>query len=285
MGGNHKESLVVRTQDTEQPGPPPQEPPVGAKGHDPQREEALATRVDALVRALPRLAPASDFQARVLAHMRIRNLAWMRLHGQPTGSRRSILDPFDALLEGELSRRQARALAAFVAVDPEAGVALAERRRLAERLARVPSLGPRLGFADRVMARVSVAPPSLRRRLLARVRARATTLLPGRKERLAAVFGAAFGPAAAFGAAYAVLSDPLATVAGTAGFALAKVGTVLPPVARAAAGGAEGIVATAAAPVVAIGLTAFAVLAVLSGWILYRNLVKVVAPEQRHVPA
>lgn len=275
----------MRTQETEQPGPPPQESPVGAPGHDPEREGALAARVDALLRPLPRLAPASDFQARILARLRIRQSAWARLYGQLTGSRYDIPDAFDALLEGELSRRQVRALAAFVAADPEAGAALADRKRLAERLARVPSLGPRLGFADRVMARVSAAQSPLRRRILARLRMRAAQLLPGRRERLAAVFGVAFGPAAAFGAAYAVLSDPLATVAGTAGFAWAKVGTVLPPFAQFTVGGAEDIVAAATAPVVAAGLMAFAAISVLSGWILYRNLVKVVAPEQRHVPA
>lgn len=276
----------MRSRDTKHAGLPS-----GAPADAPEREqepdESLAARVDGALRALPQLSPAPDFQVRVLAQLRIRKFAWVRLRAWLTGSSCGVPDAFGALLEGGISRRQARALAAFVAVDPEAGAAVADRKRLAERIARVPSLGPRLGFADRVMARVPVAPFPFRHRALARARAQAAKLLPGRKERLAAVFGLAFGPAVALGAVFAVLSDPLATVANVGGFAWTRLATSLPQLAGASAGalegaGAGGIVPAVATPVVVGGLLVLAALAVLSGWILYRNLVKVVAVEQQH---
>ena len=277
----------MRTEETEKAGTPSQEPRVGVASPEQEADPALAAHVDAVLRALPHFAPAPDFQVRVLAQLRIRKFAWTRLRAWLTGTGCTVPDPFGALLEGGLSRRQARALAAFVAVDPEASAAVADRKRLTERLGHVPSLGPRLGFADRVMARVPATPLPLRRRALARARAQAAKLLPGRKERLAAACGVAFGPVAAFGVAFAVLSDPLAAVANVAGFAWAKVGTVVPGLAGASAGALEDAAAgsgglVAAAPVVVAGLAAFAVLAALSGWILYRNLVKVVALEQQH---
>lgn len=276
----------MRSQDNKHLGPPSGEL-ADAPHREQEPDEALAARVDVLLRALPQLAPAPDFQVRVLAQLRIRKFVWVRFRAWLTGSSRGVPDPFGALLEGGMSRRQARALAAFVAVDPEAGAAVAEHKRLAERIARVPSLGPRLGFADRVMARVPVAPLPFRHRALARARAQAAKLLPGRRERLAAVFGLAFGPAAAFVGAFAVLSDPLATVANVGGFAWTRVATSLPQLAGASAGalqgtGAGGIVSVVAAPVVVAGLVVLAALTALSGWILYRNLVKVVTAEHQH---
>ena len=95
---------------------------VGASSQVPA-DEALAARVDIALRALPQLAPAPDFQVRVLAQLRIRKFAWVRLRAWLTGSSCGVPDPFGALLEGGISRRQARALAAFVAVDPEAAAA------------------------------------------------------------------------------------------------------------------------------------------------------------------
>lgn len=280
----------MRIEETEHAGAPSQELAVSVSNPEQEPDPALAAHVDAALRALPQFGPAPDFQVRVLAQLRIRKFAWTRLRAWLTGSSCAVPDPFGALLEGGLSRRQARALAAFVAVDPGAEAALADRLQLAERLGRVPSLGPRLGFADRVMARVPVAPLSFRRRALARVRAQVAKLLPGRKGRLAAVCGVAFGPVVAFGLAAAALSDPLAAVANQAGFAWAKVGALVPGLAGASVGVLEDVAASggigAAAPVVATGLVVFVGLAVLSGWILYRNLVKAVALEQQnaHVP-
>lgn len=276
----------MRIEETKHAATPPQEPPAGGPGPEQEPDPALAAHVDAALRALPQFAPARDFQVRVLAQLRIRKFAWTRFRAWLTGSSCAVPDPFGALLEGSLSRRQARALAAFVAVDPGAGAAVADRMRLAERLGHVPSLGPRLGFADRVMARVPVAPLPFRRRALARARAQAAKLLPGRKERLAAACGLALGPVALFGIAVAVLSDPLVAVANVAGFAWTKVGALAPGLAGASVGALEDVAAGGgigvAAPVVVTGLVVFAGLAVLSGWILYRNLVKAVAMEQQH---
>lgn len=277
----------MHSRDTEHVGLPSQAS-ADAPGREQEPDEELAARVDVALRTLPQLAPAPDFQVRVLAQLRIQKFAWVRLRAWLTGSSCGVPDPFGALLEGGISRRQARALAAFVAVDPEAAAAVADRKRLAERIARVPSLGPRLGFPDRVMARVPVTPLPFRHRALARARAQAAKLLPGRRERLAAVFGLAFGPAAAFGVGFAVLSDPLATVANVGGFAWAWLGTFLPQLAGASAGalegaGAGGLVPAVAAPVVVAGLLVLAALAVLSSWILYRNFVKVVAVEHQDV--
>lgn len=260
---------------------------------------------------LGELSPSPDFAVRTMARLRLPASPWARFWSWMSGSDSVVVrNPLAALAAGELSRRQAAWVAAYVASEPEAAASLAAWRRLHQRLERLPALEPAAGFPSRVMARL----PSARVRALgagtrrsrswaAAVAGWAAKMLPRRQERLAAVSGVAFGPFAVVAAvAWAVFSNPLVTFSDVAAFATAKIAAV-----SGAAGafvadlavstarswspdlwnsGSQGLLegATASAPAVAGGLAAFAALSLASAWVLYKN-VKVSGTEGFHAPA
>lgn len=264
---------------------------------------------------LGELSPSPDFAVRTMARLRLPASPWARFWSWMSGSDSVVVrNPLAALAAGELSRRQAAWVAAYVASEPEAAASLAAWRRLHRRLERLPALEPAAGFPLRVMARV----PSARVRALeagARAGARrsrsraaavagwAAKMLPRRQERLAAVSGVAFGPFAVVAAvAWAVFSNPLVTFSDVAAFATAKItavsgaaGAFVADLAVSTArswspelwnSGSQGLLegATASAPAVAGGLAAFAALSLASAWVLYKN-VKVSGTEGFHAPA
>ena len=250
------------------------------------------------LRALEAYAPSPDFQVRVMAVLSAepslleRSIGWL-LGRNPARERET--NPFVAAHEGQLARRHARALAAYVAKDPDARAAAGAWSSLLERLDGLPRLAPSHGFADGVMARleatgVQMRKPSLAARLAAR-------LWPGRRERLAALGGVAVGPTAVVGAtAYMILSNPLATPTNLLSFVWAKATALVSAVGEAAIGNAfeTGAVGTAwslleglasSGPVLAAAALSFGALTVLSSWILYRNVIKVTPMEAPYVPA
>lgn len=284
---------------------------------DAKRDPALAAELAAaraFLRAmgtLRELSPSPDFAVRTMARFRLPASPWARFWSWMAGSDHGVArNPLAALVEGELSRRQAAWMTAYVASDPKAAASLAAWKRLHQRLERLPALEPAPGFPFRVMARVPAArvrAPAARslagRSWAAAVADWTTKALPRRQERLAAASGVAFGPVAAVAAvAWVVFSNPMVTFSVVAAFATAKVaavfglagafvGDLATSTARSwTAGlwnsGSQGLLdgATAAAPTVAAGLAAFAALSLASAWVLYKN-VKVWGTERLHAPA
>ena len=259
-----------------------------------QAELRVFRSIFASMKDLESPAPPSDLEVTVIAALQTRPTPLHRLwnwfagslHGPPAS-------PFDAILDGRLTTRQAAALSSLAARDAEAARVLAGWRRLGRELLRLPEFAPSDGFADRVMARVRLpeAPPS-RAGALVRLR----SLLPRRQERLAAASGIAFGPTAAVaGMAYLLFANnPLVTLGNLGSFlwnkgqdaflgvsqGLIDAGVGIP----AAPGGFAGMVS---APAIAASLLLVGGLTLASAWILYRNIfrttaVHTTASEHRH---
>lgn len=240
-------------------------------------------------------SPPPDLEVSVIAALQTRPTPLHRLwnwfagslHAPPPG-------PFDAILDGRLTTRQAATLSSLAARDAEAARVLAGWRRLGRELSRLPEFAPAAGFADRVMARVRVPEPSRSRAgALARLRG----LWPRRQERLAAASGIAFGPTAAVaGMAYLLFANnPLVTLSNLGSFlwnrgqeaflavtqGLIDAGSGIP---AASAGGFAGMVS---APAILASLVIVGGLMLASAWILYRNIfataaVHTTASERRH---
>lgn len=246
---------------------------------------------------LGRLAPSAEFAVLTLARLRVRPSPWARLRSWVAGTGSPVLpNVFAAFLDGELSRSQTRTLRQFVDSDPEAAAALEDWTRVYRCLGRLPQLQPASGFGSRVMARAPV--PAQRRRRPGLVARWTRKRWPGRRERLAAGFGVAFGVAfwpAAFVTvvAHGVFSNPQVTLGGLASFVGAKVvawGAALPGAFGAAVTGiaqeTSGLWQGTAsfAPVVVAALAAGAVLVPLSVWILYKNALNNSGMEGQHAP-
>ena len=248
----------------------------------------------AYMRNMESPAPPPDLEVSVIAALQARPTPlhhlwnWFagRAHGPPP-------NPFDTLLDGRLTARQTAALSSLAARDANAARVLADWRRLARDLERLPEFTPRAGFADRVMARVRL-PEGRRSRAGALVRLRG--LWPRRQERLAAASGIAFGPTAAVaGMAYLLFANnPLVTFSNLGSFlwhrgreaflgvsqGLIDAGVGIP----AAPGGLAGI---PSAPTALAGLLLLGGLTLASAWILYRNIfgisaVHTTASERHH---
>lgn len=237
--------------------------------------------------------PARDLKARIIASLHIRPSRPGRLRAWLAGGADwSVANVFDALHDGTLSTRRARALKSLVARDPEAAAVLAGWGRLHRELGRLPALAPAAGFADRVMARVHVAENA---RTGTRVRHLLAGLWPQRQERLAAASGVAFGPTAAVVATGYMLfaNNPLVTLSNLAGFLWSQGIAALPDALGGIPGTGAGIFSdvvpaglagAGAAPLFVGGLVLLTTLTALSGWILYRNVAKTTGLERRHVP-
>ena len=241
---------------------------------------------------LAAFAPSSDFAVRVMASLHTRRSLRARVHawlsGSPLPAAPNVLT---SLLDEGLSEGQARTLSAFLARDSEAAAALAAWKRFCHRLDQLPGFVPAPGFAERVMTHVEVAPASARRRgaLASWLRG----LWPRRGDRLAAASGIAFGPTALVGVtAYMLVSDnPLVTASNVASFVWTKLTTamsgLLEAVFSSTSGSAFGFldVLAAPAPVLLASLILFGGLTLVSGWVLYKNVVKVSELKSRYVPA
>lgn len=239
-------------------------------------------------------APSPDFRVRVLAALyagrswRVRLRAWIG-----GGSFAIVPNALASLLDEGLPARQAKALSAFVARDPEAARALATWRRLHDELDRLPNHAPAAGFGDRVMARVATAPAasatSARRSGFAR-RIRRAWSRPA--DRLAAASGIAFGPTTAvLATAYMLFSNnPLVTASNVASFLWTKTAEAVSGLVNSgfgsALGGVFGFLDGVAPPGPAIAATVllFACLTLVSAWVLYRNIIKIPVSERRYVP-
>ena len=254
----------------------------------------------ALIVALGRLAafsPSADFRVRVLAALRVRRPAWVRAwHWIARKGHSGVRNVFSELLDEGLSPRHARAVATLVARDPEAAAALRSWKRLHERLGRLPSLGPREGFGDRVMARIGSAPGQAAvRRPAHRPLHR---LWPERRQRIAAALGMAFAPtalAASLGyVVFGIFSDPLVTPASAIGFLWRKGVAAASALTDGLLGGwGSGFVAgmgsgdllAAAVPLALLGLIVFGGLSLVSARILYKIFVRHPGTDRHHVPA
>jgi len=283
-------------------------------------DRALAAEVAAwrvLLGALDEVAafaPSPDFRVRVLASLNARRSRWERLRDRLRGeSSAHAPNVFAALLDEGLTVRRARALAAFVARDPEAAAALASWRRLHRELDTLPAFAPSEGFANRAMARVRVPeprrairpgvassgaglagpPPTARHWALAR--SWIGHRWPSPRDRLAATSGLAAGPVAALFVTLHMLSgNPLLTPANVASFLETRIGATVSrladalwgsPSAHPAAGFVAGILDGPAPGGLALvaGLAAFGALTLVSAWILYANVIKASPSENRHV--
>ncbi|MGI9626534.1 MAG: anti-sigma factor family protein [Longimicrobiales bacterium] len=250
--------------------------------------------------AAGRFEPAADFRHRVLAQLAAPVPAWVRLGNWFLGGapRLRTLNPLTARLDGaRLTRRQSKALAAFLAADPDAKTQVSEWKTLFEELAQLPAFQPPEGFQDQVMAKIRaetvVKPAPVGLRLMNGLRG----LWPRRRERLAALSGALFGPTAVVaGTAYLTLSNPLVTPSNLLSYLWAKGSTFVNALTGASFGSAletgplaavVGVLSSPAltGPVVALGLVAFGALTLVSGWILYTNLVKATPTDRSYVAA
>ncbi len=252
----------------------------------------------AVLAALDQLAvfaPSPDFRVRVLAALHAGRSWQARLRAWLGGGSFAIVpNALAALLDESLPTRQAKALSAFVARDPEAAGALAEWKRLHDRLDRLPVYRPAAGFGDRVMARVPAAAPAAPAAsahdigLLRRIR----RLWPRPADRLAAASGIAFGPTTAvLATAYMLFSNnPLVTASNVGSFLWTKSADALSGLIEGGLGSAagtmfgylDGLAPQGAA--IAASAVLFACLTLASAWILYRNIIKVPASERRYVP-
>lgn len=284
---------------------------------------ALAREVEshrALLATLDEMAayaPSSDFRVRVLAFLNTPESWWVRLRRKLVGTPPPMSNVFAAFLDEGLTARQARALAAFVARDREAAAALAGWERLFGKLGTLPGFEPSEGFADRVMARLSVqaqqqgARPEVARagsrRLasiaglpaVARYWELATAWIDARwptpRDRFAVTSGMAVGPVAVFFVTFHMLSgNPLLTTSNVASFLRTRVGGAASQLADAVSGNPTATYAmgrvsglldtwTLSGPTLAAGLILFGALTLLSAWILYRNVVKLSRSENRYV--
>ncbi len=250
------------------------------------------------VHTLEDFAPSPDFKVRVMAVLSSEPSLWQRGRDWLLGwglSNRPATNPFVAAHEGQLSPRQSRALAAYVAQQPEARAAARSWAALLGQLDAVPRMAPGAGFSERVMAQLQVRGVELRQPSF--VDRLVTRLWPGRRERLAAISGVAVGPTAVVGAtAYMILSNPLVTPGNLLAFLWAKGSDIAGSLGEAVVGSAfeSGAVGMAwslfegfalSGPLLAAGLVAFGGLTALSSWILYRNVIKVTSMEAPYVTA
>lgn len=263
-------------------------------------DRELAAEVRAfrsLLATLDRLAafsPSADFKMRVLASLRTPRSFRAQLGRWFLRTHHAVVpNVFTELIEEGLTPGQARALARFVSRDREAAAALANWKRLHERLSRLPAFQPEPGFDDRVMARVKVSRAGVKAALS--VPGWAVRLWPERRQRLAAVMGAAFAPTAlAAGFAYtlvSIFSNPLVTPADALRFVFNKAAGALSGAAEALFGrwagdlGAAGSwgLGSALLPAVALGLLVLSGLALISARILYKNLANNTGLDRGHV--
>ncbi len=256
------------------------------------RAEVRAFRsVLAALDQLALFAPSPDFRVRVLVALyagrswRARARAWIG-----GGSFAIVPNALATLVDEGLPKRQARALSAFVASDPEAAGALAGWKQLHDRLDRLPAHEPTAGFGDRVMARVdTVSAASARHDGFAQ---RIGRVWSRPADRLAAASGIAFGPTTAMLAtAYMLFSNnPLVTASNVASFLWTRTADALSGLVNGGFGSAAGSVfgfldgVAPQGPALAVSAIVFACLTLVSAWVLYRNIVKVPATERRYVP-
>lgn len=274
----------------------------------------------ALVATLDEMAayvPSGDFRVRVLAWLNMPESWWARLWRRVAGTPETMSNVFAAFLDEGLTARQARALTAFVARDPEAGAAMANWKRLFGELESLPGFAPSEGFADRVMVRLRVleqqradqpeaaragsrwaralpslpSPSGYRKFVTAWVAAR----WPTPRDRFAVTSGMAVGPVAVFLVTLHMLSsNPLLTTSNLASFLRIRADGAVSQLtdavtgnttANLAIGRVSGFLETwgANGTTFVAGLVLFGVLTFLSAWILYRNVVKVSRSENRYV--
>lgn len=262
---------------------------------DPRTVQELAacrTLFESL-QTMRRQRPAKGFATRVVA---ARILEAEGGGPRRFGRRLAWRDPFGALADGTLPRRQARALLAFAARDAEAAAALDSSRRLLQGLAELPGFRPSEGFANRVASQAasSLRPVQAEESALTRLRA---ACWPRRGRRLAFASGLAAGPATVVAAtAWLVLSRPLTTLPNVLGFAWTKASAAAAGLAdsisttvagSALARDAYGIVngAGAWAPAAAAGAVALLALGMLSTWVLYKNIVTANGTGGKHASA
>lgn len=256
------------------------------------RAEVRAFRsVLAALDQLALFAPTPDFRVRVLVALyagrswRARARAWIG-----GGSFAIVPNALATLLDEGLPRRQARALSAFVASDPEAAAALGEWKQLSDKLDRLPAYEPTAGFRDRVMARVDAVPAASARRSGFAQRIGRVWSRPA--DRLAAASGIAFGPTTAvLATAYMLFSNnPLVTASNVASFLWTRTADALSGLVDSGFGSAAGSLfglldgVAPQGPALAVSAFVFACLTLVSAWVLYRNIVKVPASERRYVP-
>lgn len=238
----------------------------------------------AAMRSLRPRRPRAGFAARVVGRRLVQPAGWKRSRAWRAMSGRLVLDPFAAAAEGVLPARQAKALAAYVARDPEAAAAMASSRRLVEELGRLPGFQPSDGFAERVISRVRWVPRKARPWDEAPAWVR-RALLPRDGRRLAFASGMATGPVAAVAvAAYVVLSKPMVTLPNLAAFAWAKSSGAVSGLAEAVFGaigrspvvretyGMFGGFSAFSLSAAAAGLCVVGALGLLSAWVLYKNV-------------
>ncbi len=253
----------------------------------------------AAMKSMDPVVPPADLEVGVIASLHARPSALRRLwtwlsngsaHGPASGA-------LDAMLDGRLTARQARALAALAARDAEAARILTGWHRLGRALSRLPEFAPADGFAEGVMARVPL-------RETGRLRAGtlgASEVFGRGAEQLAAASGIAFGPAAAVaGIAYMLFSNnPLVTLSNLGSFLWNRVqGAFLGvsqglidagariPAAQGAGAAFRGVVSD---PAFLTGILLLAALTSSCAWILYRNIantavVNTTVSEHRHAP-
>ncbi len=262
-------------------------------------------------------APSNDFRMRVLAVLNTPESRWARLRRRLGAPPPPMSNAFAAFLDEGLTARQAGALAALAARDPEAAAALAGWERLFGELGTLPGFGPSEGFSSRVMARLGVEgrrraarPEPARtggRRLAGVVGVPAAarrweiatawigSRWPTPRERFAVTSGMAVGPVAVFLVTVHMLSsNPLLTVGNVASFLRIRVGGVVSqvvdaisgnPAASEAMGRVSGLVEawSFGGRSLAVGLALFGGFTLLSAWILYSNVVKPSRSENRYV--
>ena len=87
-------------------------------------------------------SPSPDCRIRVLASLAVRNSWWVRLRERLRSAVSPAPNLFTELLDEGLAPRQARALMAFVARDPDAAATLKNWRHLFRALESLPGLAP-----------------------------------------------------------------------------------------------------------------------------------------------
>ncbi len=254
----------------------------------------------AAMKSMDPVVPPADLEVSVIASLHTRPSALRRLwtwlsngsaHGPASGA-------FDAMLDGRLTTRQARALAALAARDAEAARILTGWHRLGRALSRLPEFAPADGFAERVMARAcrSRRPDGYELAPVA-----ASEVWWRGADQLAAASGIAFGPAAAVaGIAYMLFANnPLVTLSNLGSFlwnrlqgaflgvsqGLIDAGARI-PAAQGAGAAFRGMVSD---PAFLTGILLMAALTSSCAWILYRNIantavVNTTVSEHRHAP-
>jgi anti-sigma factor RsiW len=245
--------------------------------------------------SLPVFAPSEAFADQVMARVEFEpSPGWLtRLQGMFGGGRRAVAevsshlspDRLQDLVEGVLPAPQLARVESHLAACGECRAEAEAWTALMEGLGSLPELAPAEGFADRVMARVQVAPVAVAEPgVLARVPDLVRRLVPATRRGWAAVSVAAMAPTAVLAAALGYLfTRPQVTPLGLLQFSwwklneLASAGfTSLAEAARVAASGA-GVMDLASGALAYPGLVAglglaFSVTTVMALWVVYRNV-------------